>query len=209
MDGLMFDTERLGMEAWQQVGRRLGYNIPEEVLTRIRGATPAASAEIFHRALGASFDYAAAKRMRNELVEQRIKESGLPVKTGLTELLQTLKRQGIPAAVASSSPCAMVRRYLELVGVAAYFTAVIGAEDITRSKPAPDCFLLAASRLGVPPEGCLVLEDSANGLLAAKAARMRAICIPDIALPSMDALQSTEAVLPTLAAVWPWLQTNL
>ena len=206
MDGLMFDTERLGQKAWQQVGGRLGYEIKEEVLAQIRGATPAASVEVFQRAFGAAFNYAVAKAMRNELVEQDIQKNGLPVKVGLTELLRTLKRNSIPTAVASSSPRSMVQRYLAMADVALYFDTVIAAEDIAKSKPAPDCFLLAASRLGVPAEKCLVLEDSANGLLAAKAAGMRAICIPDIALPPENALQSAEAVLPSLSEVWPWLQ---
>ena len=205
MDGLMFDTERLGQKAWHEVGGRLGIEIGEDILSQIRGGTAAANCEVFRRAFGPTFDYAAAKALRNELAEKDIQKHGLPVKPGLGALLRTLKAHNIPAAVASSSPRATVQRYLKMAGLAEYYRAIVGAEDSTRSKPAPDCFLLAAQRLGTAAERCLVLEDSANGLLAAKAAGMQAICIPDISLPHEEALQYAAAVLPTLADVWPWL----
>lgn len=208
MDGLMFDTERLGRDAWRQVGRELGLTISEQILRQIRGATPQASAEVFRAAFGPDFDYPAARARRLALAEKRIRAGGVPVKPGLTGLLRGLQARGVLCAVASSSPRATVERYLCLTGLTDSYAAVVGAEDITRSKPAPDSFLTAARALNVPPAACLVLEDSANGLRAARAAGMTAVCIPDLALPEPEALACAAAVLPGLDRVLPWMERH-
>lgn len=147
MDGLMFDTEALAKEAWLWVGAKLGYPITEDHIARIRGSTPAASAAVFREAFGAGFDYPRAKAMRNSMVEEVIDRQGVPIKRGLVGLLEQLDRHGLKAAVASSSPRRTVEKYLALAGVSRYFSCIVGAEDVTRSKPAPDTFLLAAERL--------------------------------------------------------------
>lgn len=208
MDGLMFDTERLSTQAWKQAGRQMGYRIEEELISQFRGTTPQVSSQVFLRAFGPSFDYPTARALRNQFLEQAVRDHGLPVKPGLKELLATLEAHTIPTAVASSSPMKTIRWYLSLADIEGYFQAIITGEEAARSKPAPDCFLLAASRLNMPPESCLVLEDSANGLLAAQAAGMRSICIPDFSLPDQEILSHTEAVLPSLSEVWPWLQSS-
>lgn len=205
MDGLMFDTERLGQRAWHQVGEELGVEIGENILRQTRGATRSHAADVFRRILGPAFDYPAAKARRTVLAEQAIQRDGLPVKPGLYALLAALEENGIPAAVASSSPVETILRYLRMAGLQGRFSALVSGETIARSKPAPDVFLAAAQALQQRPERCLVLEDSTNGLLAAHAAGMSAICIPDIALPSEDALSHALAVLPSLDQVWSFL----
>ena len=110
--------------------------------------------------------------------------------------------------MASSSSRSTIRWYLELSGTQHFFSTVVSGEDISRSKPAPDIFLAATERLACSPERCLVLEDSANGLLAARAAGMRAVCIPDIALPATPALEACDAVLPSLKQILPWLEEH-
>lgn len=204
MDGLMFDTERLARDAWHEVGRRLGCPIGEGVFARILGATPQASAKVFREAFGDGFDYPLARKMCSEWMEERIDRHGVPVKPGLGKLLIDLRDAGIRRAVASSSPRATVEKYLRLTGLAHFFDAVIGAEDVARSKPAPDSFLVAARALETRPERCLVLEDSENGLLAARNAGMKAVCVPDLTLPGEAAL-SAAAVLPSLEYVFEWL----
>lgn len=208
MDGLMFDTERLAKDAWHEVGRRLGCPIGERVLARIRGATPQASAQVFREVFGDGFDYPSAKKMRNEWVERQIDQHGVPIKPGLEKLLCELQSMGIRRAVASSSPRDTVEKYLRLTKLAGFFDAVVCAEDAVRSKPFPDGFLAAARALKTQPEYCLVLEDSANGLLAARNAGMKAVCIPDLTLPDEAALSTAAAVLPSLEFVFDWL-TNV
>lgn len=208
MDGLMFDTEALAKEAWLQVGAKLGRPITEAHIARVRGSTPAASAAVFREIFGADFDYPKAKAMRNAIVEEVIDRQGVPIKRGLVGLLEQLDRHGLKAAVASSSPRRTVEKYLALAGVSRYFNCVVGAEDVTRSKPAPDAFLLAARRLQIPPEACLALEDSGNGLQGAHRAGMKVICIPDIAPPSKECLSLASKVFPDLTYVFDWIMTQ-
>lgn len=205
MDGLMFDTEALAKEAWLRVGEQLGYPITETQIAQIRGSTPAASAEIFRAAFGPNFDYPEAKALRNAMVEDTIDREGVPMKYGLVGLLEQLRRHGFPCAVASSSPRTTIEKYLAMAGLAAYYDVIVGAEDVTLSKPAPDVFLLAAERLGASPENCLVLEDSANGLHAARRAGITSVCIPDIAPPDEAVLSLAAAVFPDLSYVFDWI----
>ena len=209
MDGLMFDTEALARDAWIAVGKRTGYPIGEDAIAQLRGATPEASAAVFKRLYGPGFQYPAAKAMRNAMVEEKIDRDGVPMKEGLIELLDYLAEHRIPAAVASSSPRRTIEKYLSLTGITRYFAAVISAEDIARSKPAPDVFLAAARLLHTPAAHCLVLEDSANGLAAAHNAGIACICIPDIAPPDGEALSYALTVLPSLHHVKNWLQEQL
>ncbi|MGN0976419.1 MAG: HAD family hydrolase [Faecousia sp.] len=205
MDGLMFDTEALAKTAWLQVGEQLGYPITETQIAQIRGSTPAASAEIFRSAFGPDFDYPTAKALRNAMVEDFIDQNGVPIKYGLVCLLERLRQHGFRTAVASSSPRKTIEKYLSMTGLRAYYDGIVSAEDASRSKPAPDVFLLAAERLGVPAENCLVLEDSANGLQAANCAGMVCVCIPDIAPPEHKILSLAAAVFPDLSFVYNWI----
>lgn len=205
MDGLMFDTEALAKEAWLRVGAQLGYPITEKEIAQIRGSTPAASTEIFRAAFGPEFDYPKAKALRNAMVEHFIDQNGVPMKYGLVDLLDHLRQHGFRTAVASSSPRKTIEKYLAMAGLAAYYDEIVSAEDVTLSKPAPDVFLLAAERLGVSAENCLVLEDSANGLRAARRAEMTSVCIPDIAPPDEPVLSLAAAVFPDLSYVFDWI----
>ena len=83
-----------------------------------------------------------------------------------------------PCAVASGGPRDVVNHSLRLAGLGGYFRAIVTADDVVHGKPSPDMFLLAAERLGVEPEHCLVFEDGNSGMEAAKAAGMQAVFIP-------------------------------
>lgn len=205
MDGLMFDTEALAKEAWLRVGAQLGYPITEKEIAQIRGSTPAASAEIFRAAFGPEFDYPKAKALRNAMVEHFIDQNGVPMKYGLVDLLDHLRQHGFRTAVASSSPRKTIEKYLAMAGLRDNFDKIVSSENVARSKPAPDVFLLAAEQLGVSAESCLVLEDSANGLRAASRAGMLCVCIPDIAPPDESALSLAAAVFPDLSYVFDWI----
>lgn len=208
MDGLMFDTEALAKTAWLQVGRELGYPIGEAQLAKIRGRTPAASAEVFRAAFGPAFDYPRAKARRNALVEAAIHRDGIPVKPGLPELLRQLRAEGIRTAVASGSPKQTIWEYLALAGLEKSYDVCVSAEMVPRSKPAPDVFLLASQQLGEAPGNCLVLEDSGNGLLAAAQAGIPSVCVPDLAPPEPDILALAEAVFPDLTRVYGWIEAR-
>lgn len=113
-----------------------------------------------------------------KLIEQNKLESirffseldGIPVMPGLIELLEKLQQKNYPRAVASSSFPEIIDLILDKTGLNKYFDVVVSSREAGKSKPEPDVFLLAAWKLGVPPENCLVVEDSFNGIQAAHAA---------------------------------------
>lgn len=99
----------------------------------------------------------------------------IPVMPGLVELLEKLTKKNYPMAVASSSYPEVIEIILQRTGLRRYFQKVVSSQEAGKSKPEPDVFLLAARRLGMNPEDCLVIEDSKNGIRAARAAQMRCI----------------------------------
>ena len=111
-------------------------------------------------------------------------ESGIDFNTGNSyvsqELLEYLKRENIPAALATSTNRKKAMGYLDMANVTEYFRASVCGDEVKAAKPAGDIFIAAAEALGVPTEKCLVLEDSPNGLKAAKNAGCKAIVIPDL-----------------------------
>jgi HAD superfamily hydrolase (TIGR01509 family) len=102
-----------------------------------------------------------------------------PLLPGVEALLREAKALGLGRAVASSSSCGWVEGWLSRHGIRELVDVVVARDDVRRVKPEPELFLLAASRLGVPPAGCVVFEDSPNGMRAALAAGMRCVAVPN------------------------------
>lgn len=122
-------------------------------------------------------------RFFNELKE-------IPVMPGLVEVLEALTVRGYPMAVASSSFHEIIELILTRTGLRRYFPHIVSSKEAGKSKPEPDVFLLAARKLGVNPTECLVVEDSFNGIKAAKAAGMRCIAYQG---PGADPARQTQA----------------
>ena len=119
----------------------------------------------------------------------------LPLIPGAVEAVERLAERW-PLAVASSSNRELIEEFLGGSGLASCFRAWVSSEEVGRGKPAPDVFLEAARRLGVSPQRCTAIEDSANGLRAAKAAVMRVVAVPNAHYPPPpDALALADAVV--------------
>jgi sugar-phosphatase len=97
---------------------------------------------------------------------------------GATDAIDRLRSHGLALALASSSPITLIESVLRMGGLEDRFDVVLTGEDEEHGKPYPDVYLTAARRLGVPPERCLAIEDSINGVRAAKAAGMVAVAVP-------------------------------
>ncbi|RRQ74730.1 hexitol phosphatase HxpB, partial [Streptomyces griseofuscus] len=106
-------------------------------------------------------------------------EETRPLLPGVENALQLCQRSGLKIALASASPLFMLERVLEMFNIRSYFEILASAESLPYSKPHPQVYLDAAARLGVDPLNCVTLEDSFNGMVATKAARMRSIVVPD------------------------------
>lgn len=207
MDGLMFDTERLCVTTWDSVGELLGVGKLGYLISKTLGLSWEDSRQVLLKEVSA-ID---CEKFRNEcraFTHRYFEEFGVPIKSGLFELLEFLRQNNYKAAVASSSTEASVRHQLKLAGVEKYFSFVICGDMIAKSKPEPEIFLKACEGLTEKPENCLVLEDSRNGLLAALAAGCPAIMIPDLWPGESEIDNRIDAKLDNLADVIDWLQNN-
>jgi beta-phosphoglucomutase len=95
------------------------------------------------------------------------------------EVLEQLRQMNLRLALATSSVSASARPFLDRHQLTGFFDVIVTGEEVERGKPAPDIYLHAAEKLGIPPDACLVIEDSLSGIAAAKAANMRVAAIPD------------------------------
>jgi HAD superfamily hydrolase (TIGR01509 family) len=127
--------------------------------------------------------------------------AGPPLKHGAVELLDALQRNECPMAIVTSAARRTAHSHLTLAGIRERFETVLTREDVTRSKPSPDLYLLAASRLGLSPEFCVAVEDSNHGVTAAHAAGTITIMVPDMVPPTEESRARCAAVVPDLGAV--------
>lgn len=204
-DGTLVDTEQADLETcrliYQEHGRDFsvdywaryilgymgGYDLVLDDLTRHNGHGPT-----------------------REAVWLRFKElwamtsENVQLMPGVTALLPQLHAAGYPMAVATASDRAWVQRWFTRFELWPYFQAIATGDDVKHNKPAPDVYLFAASQLGVPPERCLVFEDSLPGLTAAKAAGMTVIAIPGPHMHHLDysLADAIIANLETVTAEW-------
>ena len=112
---------------------------------------------------------------QQHVMEKMLAHAQLVAMPGVERWIRWLHEQHIPIAVASSSPRALIDLIMEKTGLGAYFDVRLTGEEVEHGKPAPDIFLAAASQIGISPAHCLVIEDSRNGVQAAKSAGMRCI----------------------------------
>lgn len=139
-------------------------------------------------------------------VGRRIQSSPIPM-PGVFELLETIKQHGLPMVVASSSPKKQIARVLEALNITHYFSHQVSAEGLVNGKPHPAVFLLAAEKLGLTSEQCIVIEDAINGMVAAKAAEIKVIVMPDPEQRSDPRFALADAKVDSLNQVWQHIET--
>lgn len=135
---------------------------------------------------------------------QRYATHGAPLIPGAVAAVRRLAEAGVPIAVASSSHRLVIDAALDSLGIAGLFRVVVASDEVAHGKPAPDVYLLAARELGVDPSSCLVVEDSLNGVLAARAAGMTVALVPNAAVPpAAGAREAASMILDSLAELNP------
>lgn len=205
MDGLMFDTERLTRDIWNELGNELGYANVSAVMPETMGVRLDLSGSIFHRHFGADFPHKKFIGEYRKRFDEKIRTEGVPVKTGLHELLDYLKQKGYVCAVASSTSQKRVLQYCGTAGITGYFQKIICGDMVEKSKPDPQIYLTAAKEIEMEPQDCLVLEDSPNGCLAAYRAGMKVVMVPDQVQPDEKLNSMIFACVKTLKDVIPLL----
>jgi HAD superfamily hydrolase (TIGR01509 family) len=197
MDGLLVDTEILIRDLIMQLAPKFGAELPESVFQQMVGLPSDASDAVARAHFGPDYPLEALEAEMTVHVRAAM-EIGVALKTGVVELLDYLDATGIPRAIATSSSHGAVQRTLGPSGILPRFHTIVAAGDYPRGKPNPDPFLTAAARLGVPPQQCLALEDSHNGVRAAHAAGMMTVMVPDLLVATDEMREKCHAIAETL-----------
>ena len=181
MDGLMFDTEKLWEETFVVVGKKMNYNITKEFHLKTISSNYKAIEKMFAEEFGKDFPFDVFYKEARLYMDGKIKKEGLKIKEGLFELLNYLKEKNYLIAIASSSKKERIEWYLKIANINKnLFTTITSADEIKRGKPYPDIFIKTCQKLNVKEEEAIVLEDSNNGIKAAKKSGCVTILIPDL-----------------------------
>lgn len=207
MDGLMVDTEPLSRQAWDEFLRPYGAHISDDMHRQMIGLRADLSTELIRQTYHIPLPAEEMIRQRKPIYAQ-IMAQGAPIMPGLLALQAEIQKRALPWAVASSSERHHVQTVLTQLNLADRVKATACGDEVRNGKPAPDLYLLAASRLGISPERCIALEDSRPGSQAAVAAGMRTIAVPNEHTRQAD-FSHVWAVYPSLAEVAAQLDSLL
>jgi HAD superfamily hydrolase (TIGR01509 family) len=198
VDGVLIDSEPV----WERVRRNFvatrGGRWPDDAQDRMMGMSTAEWSAYISEDFG-------LRRLSAQQVAELVTAAmaaeyaaHLPLLPGAVAAVRDLAARW-PLAVASSAPKSLIDAVLDASGLRSAFAAAVSSEEVARGKPAPDVYLEAAARLGVPPAACAAVEDSANGLRSAAAAGLAVIAVPRPEYPpAADALRQARVVLDSL-----------
>ena len=196
LDGLLIDSEPLWRRAEMEVFAGVGLSLTDEMCATTTGLRIDAVVEHwFERAPWTGRSRADVTEAIAARVAALIAAEA-PIMPGVEQALSVCERRGLPLALCSSSPPAVIEAGITRLGIATRLRAVCSAAGEPYGKPHPGVYLRTAERLGVPPERCLAFEDSMNGAIAARAARMRVVAVP----AGDTRFDFCDARLPSLAA---------
>lgn len=186
MDGVILDSEKLYVRFWCEAGNFYGYPMNESHALSIRSMARKYAIEKLQGYFGKDFDYDAVRNKRVELMDKYVDQNGIDAKPGAEALLRYLKENGVKTALATATPVERAKKYLEMVGLLKFFDEVCSARMVKNGKPAPDIYIYAAEKINLPPNKCVALEDSPNGVRSAYAAGCKTVMVPDMDSPSEE-----------------------
>jgi len=198
MDGTLIDSEEFHWISWRDALANEGIAITREQFLSSFGQR---NDSIIPQWLGAATTPERIQRIANakeELYRDLVQKKGISPLPGVATWVRRLHEQGWLQAIASAAPRPNIDVVLEALGAAHRFQAIVSAEDVHRGKPDPEVYLTAASRVGVPPGSCIVVEDAAAGIEGARRAGMRSIGVShngkhlsaDVVVQSLELLDS-------------------
>lgn len=184
MDGLLIDSERLYFECQREIARQYGKEPREEIFWKMMGRKPLEALTVFRDELDLPTTPQQLLRRRDELMLEKM-NNDLSLLPGIPEILASCRGR-LRLAVATGAPEKFLNLVLDRFELRSCFDVLVSSDEIDRGKPDPEIYLLTTRKLGLAPEECLVLEDSANGALAAKKARCYVIAVPSIYTKNQD-----------------------
>jgi len=189
MDGTMFDTERLRFQTLQQASQELiGQEFSHEYLMQCLGLSATTAEQLAQRLYGVNVPYKEIRKRADEMELEHIRKHGVPIKKGLVQVLERLRKSGLRMAVATSSRRVIAEEYLINANVYKFFDVITCGDEVEQGKPHPEIFLKAAGQLHLDANQCLMFEDSENGLTSAHMAEGLTILLKDIKEPNDEML---------------------
>ena len=198
MDGVIANTAPFHLRAWQEIFGKRGVKFTERDFRHSFGRR---NDTIIRNTLGEQIaqDEIEAIAREKEVTFRRIIGQKIKPIPGAVALLQSLKQNGVKMAIASSTPIENIRLITGSLGIANCFQAIVTGHDVTEGKPSPQVFLMAAQKLGVKPENCVVIEDAVAGVTAAKRAGMH--CVAVTTTHSKQSLKGADLIVKTLEEI--------
>jgi HAD superfamily hydrolase (TIGR01509 family) len=202
LDGVIVDSEHVWDEVRQRLAEERGGRWHDQASRDMMGMSSLEWSRYMHDVIGLTEP---PEEINAEVVRrlEAVYREELPLLDGAVDAVEALAARW-PLGLASSSNRELIDLVLRVSGLEQWFAATVSSEEVPRGKPAPDVYLEASRRLGVPAERCAAVEDSENGILSAKAAGMRVVAIPNPQYPPADdALAAADLVLPSVADLTP------
>jgi HAD superfamily hydrolase (TIGR01509 family) len=178
LDGTLIDS----MWLWEDIDvdylKKFGIELPKDLQPAISGMSFTETAQYFKDRFGITDSIEEIKAEWNRMAWEKYANE-VPLKEGVKELLEFIKKTGRKAGIATSNSRELVELVTEQLGISAYFDSIRTSCDVKKGKPSPDIYLLVAKDLEVPPEECLVFEDVIQGVMAGKSAGMKVCAVFD------------------------------
>lgn len=198
MDGTIVDSAHYHKLSWQETFTKRGIEFTEDDFIFAFGRR---NEEIIRRLKGTDTSLEEIDVISEEKEEafRRLISKNISALPGVTELLEALSNTGFRLAIVSSTPIKNIQLVTKTLDIMKYFDLLISGEDVTEGKPSPQGFLLAAEKLGIHPQSCVVIEDAVAGVQAAKNGGMHCIAVSNTV--DREDLSEADIVVDSLEEV--------
>jgi sugar-phosphatase len=199
MDGLLIDSEPLWREAANELFVQYGKQLTAEQYALTTGLRTKEFVAYWFRHFNLSMEAApGAEKIIVDLVIKLVKQKGKPM-PGVAHIFNFFLERSFTIGLATSSPPALIDVVVDMLGIGTHLQAICSAENLAFGKPHPEVYLNCAEKLGVQPAQCICFEDSFNGMIAAKAAKMKCVIVPSIHEARNPAWEAADLKISTLA----------
>ena len=186
MDGLIFDTENIYVNKGREIAARNGYILTDDFIKKTTGLTEDLLRKCYEEEFCGKFPFEAHAKEIRDYIWELTEVGGIPLKEGVLEILEFLKKNNKKIVLATSSSYEMAIKLLKSKDIFEYFDDLVTAENVKIGKPNPEVFLIGAEKVKADIKKSMVFEDSFNGIRAAYAAEAYPVMIPDMLEPTEE-----------------------
>lgn len=208
MDGLMIDSERVTFQGYHKILEEYGYKIDAAYYKTWIGSNMDSVIQKMYEHYGRDIP---AKEITERVylyIEKYFSDNGIPIKSGLRELLDYCEKREFKMALATSSNRDRVEHILKKSNLEKYFSDYVCGNEVNKGKPDPEIFLVALKKVGVSPSEAIVVEDSEQGIEASYRAGISCLCVPDMVYPRKKYIDMTDYIGGTLLDVRAYLSSR-